>query len=107
MEWSWTYVLIQIVTGVIGGHAAAIAAHEHSFGAVGHTLVGAVGGALSGVFLQTLVATVVTASGSLNEPRLSEQLMLQGLAGAAAGGIMMLLVGFIKHSIDQHKTPRH
>ena len=107
MEWSWTYVLIQIVTGVIGGHAAAIAAHEHSFGAVGHTLVGAVGGALSGVFLQTLVATVVTASGSLNEPRLSEQLMLQALAGAAAGGIMMLLVGFIKHSIDQHKTPKH
>lgn len=104
MEWSWTYVIVQIVTGILGGHAAAIAAHEHGFGTSGHTLVGAVGGGLSGCFLQTLAATVVTASGNSNEPRLSEQIMLQGLTGAVAGGITMLVVGFLKHSIEQHKS---
>jgi hypothetical protein len=106
MEWSWIYVIVQMVTGILGGHAAAVAAHEHSFGAIGHTLVGAAGGVLSGVFLQTFVATVVTASGSLNEPRVSELMMLQALAGAVAGGIMMLLVGFLKHSIEQHKSTK-
>jgi hypothetical protein len=106
MEWSWTYVIVQIVTGILGGHAAAIAAHDHGFGTSGHTIVGAVGGGLSGYFLQTLAATVVTASGSLNEPRVSEQIMLQGLTGAVAGGIMMLIVGLLKHSIDQHKSDK-
>jgi hypothetical protein len=106
MEWSWTFVMIQIVAGVLGGHAAAIAAHEHSFGAIGHTLVGAAGGAFSGYFLQTLAATVVTGSGHLNEPRLFEQIMIQGLAGAVAGGIAMLIVGLLKHGLAQHRSTK-
>jgi uncharacterized membrane protein YeaQ/YmgE (transglycosylase-associated protein family) len=50
-----------MIAGIFGGHAAATAAHEHGFGAFGHTLVGAVGGGLSGYFLQTLATTMVTA----------------------------------------------
>ena len=38
MTWTLTSLVIQIITGVVGGHLAATAAHEHSFGAVGHTL---------------------------------------------------------------------
>ncbi|HEY6255176.1 MAG TPA: hypothetical protein VIY51_05220 [Xanthobacteraceae bacterium] len=60
--------MVQIVTGILGAHAAAVTAHEHGFGALGHSVVGVIGGALSGYFLQTLAATVVTASGGLNEP---------------------------------------
>jgi len=48
-----TNVFIQIVAGILGGHAAAAAANEHSFGVFGHTIVGAGGGCLSGLFLQT------------------------------------------------------
>ena|ERR1700719_633805 len=103
MTWTFTNLVIQIIAGILGGHAAATAAHEHSFGAFGHTIVGALGGALSGSFLQTFAGTVVTASGSLNEPTAVEQAILQGLTGAAAGGILTLVVGFIKHSVDHHK----
>ena len=103
MEWSVTNLMIQIVMGILGGHAVAVAAKEHSFGAVGHTVAGAAGGAVSGYFLQTFAATMVTGTGGLNEPRLVEQLLLQGLTGAVAGGIATLVVGFCKHSIDQHK----
>jgi hypothetical protein len=106
MEWSWTFVLVQVVAGILGGHLAAIAAHEHGFGALGHTLVGAIAGGLSGYLLQTLAATVVTGNGSLNEPRFFEQVVIQGLTGAVAGGISMLVVGFLKHSIDQHKSAK-
>jgi uncharacterized membrane protein YeaQ/YmgE (transglycosylase-associated protein family) len=100
MIWTSTNLVIQIVTGVLGAHFAATAAREHGFGFLGHTLVGAIGGALSGYFLQTLAITLVTGSGSLNEIRAVDNAVLQGLAGAAAGGCLMLVVGFIKHSID-------
>jgi uncharacterized membrane protein YeaQ/YmgE (transglycosylase-associated protein family) len=100
MIWTSTNLVIQIVTGVLGAHFAATAAHEHGFGFFGHTLVGAIGGALSGYFLQTLAVTLVTGNGSLNEIRAVDNAVLQGLAGIAAGGCLMLVVGFIKHSID-------
>jgi uncharacterized membrane protein YeaQ/YmgE (transglycosylase-associated protein family) len=107
MEWSMTNFWIQVVTGILGGHAAAAAAHEHSFGALGHTLAGLIGGALSGYFLQTLATTVVTATGSLNQPRPAEIVILQGLTGAVTGAIATLLVGFAKHSIDHHRSTKN
>ena len=103
MEWSVTNLVIQLVMGVLAGHAAAVVAKEHSFGWLGHTLTGAAGGGLSGLFLQTLAATVVTASGSLTEPRPAEVLMVQARAGAGAGAIVTLLAGFVKHGISTHK----
>ena len=103
MEWSVTNLLIQLVMGVLGGHAAAVVAKEHSFRWVGHTLTGAAGGGLSGLFLQTLAATVVTASGASFEPPVADQLMFQALAGAGAGAIVTLLVGFLKHEISTPK----
>ena len=100
MIWTSTNLVIQILTGVLGAHFAATAAREHGFGFLGHTLVGAIGGALSGYFLQTLAVTLVTGNGSLNEIRAVDNAVLQGLAGIAAGGCLTLVVGFIKHSID-------
>jgi uncharacterized membrane protein YeaQ/YmgE (transglycosylase-associated protein family) len=106
MTWTLTSLVVQIVAGVVGGHLAATAAHEHGFGAVGHTLTGLAGGFLSGCFLQTLAVTMVTSTGSLNEPRPAEIYMIQALTGGAAGGILTLVVGFIKHGIDHHKPPK-
>jgi uncharacterized membrane protein YeaQ/YmgE (transglycosylase-associated protein family) len=98
MIWTSTNLVIQILTGVLGAHFAATAAREHNFGFLGHTLVGAIGGALSGYFLQTLAVTLVTGSGSLIGA--VDNAVLQGLAGIAAGGCLTLVVGFIKHSVD-------
>jgi len=100
MAWSYTNLVIEIIAGLLGSHAAATAVREYGFGAFGHTMAGALGGAFSGCFLQRLVATTVTASGGLNEPTELENAILQALAGAISGGILMLLVGFIKHSTD-------
>jgi hypothetical protein len=96
MIWTSTNLVIQILAGVVGAHFAATAAREHGFGFVGHTLAGAIGG----YFLQTLAVNLVTANGSLNEIGAVDNAVLQGLAGIAAGGCLMLAVGFIKHSVD-------
>jgi hypothetical protein len=104
MIWTSTNLVIQIVTGILGAHFAATAARDYGFGFFGHTLVGAIGGALSGTFLQTLAVTLITGNGSLNDIRAVDNAVLQGLAGIAAGGCLTLVVGFIKHSIDHRGT---
>jgi uncharacterized membrane protein YeaQ/YmgE (transglycosylase-associated protein family) len=105
MTWTATNLVIQIIAGILGGHGAALAAKEHSFGALGHTVAGAVGGAFSGYFLQTLVATVVTATGDVQQDAdVVTQWVLQGLAGLVAGAVLTLAVGLLKHGIHQHRT---
>jgi hypothetical protein len=104
VQWTPTNLVIQVITGILGGHAAAVAAKEHSIGAVGHTLTGLIGGASSGFSLQTPASTVVTRSGGLNEPRMVEVIILQGLTGAPAGAIVTLATGFTKHALDHNKS---
>lgn len=104
MVWATTNLVIQIIAGMLGGNAAALASKEHRFGAFGHTIIGAVGGAVSGYFLQTLVATVVTGAGTIQQDAdLVTQWILQGLAGLGAGAVLTLAVGFVKHSVEQHR----
>ena len=106
MTWTFTNLAIQIVAGVIGGNLAAALGKEHSFGVLGHTIAGAVAGALSGYFLQSAVGTLVTGSGEINGVDPVEQAVLQGIAGVVAGAIGTSLVGFLKHGIAQHRTTK-
>jgi hypothetical protein len=90
MDWTIANVAIQAVAGLVGAHAAAAAAHEHSFGFLGHSLVGLLAGLLSGYFLQTMAITVVTGSGSLNTVSNAEAFVMQ------IGAIAMFAVGFAR-----------
>jgi uncharacterized membrane protein YeaQ/YmgE (transglycosylase-associated protein family) len=101
MTWTVTNLVIQIIAGVLGGHALALAMQEHSVGALGRTIAGAVGGGISGCFLQTAAPVLVNGGGALNEARLFDQALIHSFTGAVAGGIVMLMVGFFKSSIDE------
>jgi hypothetical protein len=90
-----TPTLIQVVAGFAGAHGAAIAAHEHRFGFLGHSLVGLIAGALSGYFLQILAMTAVYGGGYAMPLSKAEAIVIQALTGAVAGGIAMLLIGFV------------
>ena len=52
-------------------------------------------GALGGLFLQKYASTVVTASGSLNEPTHVQIIASQVLTGAVLGAIAMMIIGLI------------
>jgi uncharacterized membrane protein YeaQ/YmgE (transglycosylase-associated protein family) len=103
MTWTVTNLVIQIIGGILGAHMSARATSEYSFGALAHTIAGAIGGALSGYFLQT---AVVNTNGVLSEPRPFEQVLIHGLTGAAAGGILAMIMGFLKHGLDAHRASR-
>jgi hypothetical protein len=94
--WTFWGLAVQIVAGFMGAHAAASASHEHGFGFVGHSLAGLVGGALSGVFLQTAAITVVTGSGSLNAERAVDTAVIHVITGAVAGAIAMFAVAIVR-----------
>jgi hypothetical protein len=95
MEWTATNLIVQALAGFAGAHLAAVALHDHRFGIVGHSLVGLVAGAPSGYFLQVQALTVVTGSGSMNQPRVAEIFVIEGLTGAVVGGIAMAGVGML------------
>ena len=94
MDWT-TNLAVQVVAGLVGAHFAATALHEHRFGWIGHSLVGMIAGSLGGYFLQTIVLRVVTGSGSLNELRTVEAVIIEALTGAVVGAIAMAAVGLV------------
>ena len=106
MTWSISNLVVQLIGGIVGAHVAATLAKEHNFGVVGHSLVGAIAGALSGHFLQITVGTVVDGGGTIGEATPVEQAILQAIAGVAIGAIAMLVVGFMQHAIGQHQPTK-
>jgi uncharacterized membrane protein YeaQ/YmgE (transglycosylase-associated protein family) len=104
MTWTLANLVIEIVAGVVGGCAVTTVAKDYSFGMLGHAVVGALGGALSGYFLQSLVATVVDSTGDFNEATDQvTQWVVQAIAGLVAGAILAMGVGIVKHTIVQHR----
>ena len=104
MTWTFTNLVIEIIAGAIGGCAITAVAKEYNFGILGHIVTGALGGALSGYFLQSIAATVVDSTGNVHEA--SDQLtqwFVQAIAGLVAGAILTMGVGLAKHTIEQHR----
>ena len=95
MEWSFTNVVIQTLCGLVGANVAAAVTHEYRFGLWRHTVVGLVGGALGGIFLQKVASTVVAGDGTLNDPLHFEVLAAQVMTGAVIGAIAMMAIGLI------------
>ena len=103
MDWT-TNLAVQIVAGLAGAHCAAAALHEHRFGWIRHSLVGLIAGGFSGYLLQTIVLKVVTGSGSLNELRAVDAVIIEALTGTVVGAIAMAAVGFVVKERSE-KTP--
>jgi uncharacterized membrane protein YeaQ/YmgE (transglycosylase-associated protein family) len=48
-------LIIQIIAGVVGGHAAGATLKNYTFGVIGNTIAGAIGGVVGGQLLQQVV----------------------------------------------------
>ena len=86
-----TSLLIQAVSGAIGGNAAGAVSKDTSLGPLGNTIAGAIGGGVGGqILLALLGASSATAGLDLGT-------IVQGfLTGGVSGGLTALVLGFLK-----------
>lgn len=107
MTWTLTNLVIQVIAGMVGGNAVATVAKDHSYGWLGHTLTGALGGLVSGYFLQMRALSIVDATGELQQT--SDPIMqwfVQLIAGLVAGAVVTFSIHLAKHIIEDHKRAK-
>jgi uncharacterized membrane protein YeaQ/YmgE (transglycosylase-associated protein family) len=84
-QMDFTALLVQLVSGAVGGTAAGAAANQYSLGTLGNAIAGAVGGGIMGQLIGTFAGQMVEG-------------WVGNIAGGAVGGmILMLLVGVIRN----------
>lgn len=93
-------LIIQIVAGVIGGHAAGAVLKNYTLGAIGNTIAGAIGGAAGGQLLQELVPALANAAGTVDVVELIGRVV----GGGAGGAILTVLAGVTKMIVVPPKS---
>jgi uncharacterized membrane protein YeaQ/YmgE (transglycosylase-associated protein family) len=87
-------LIIQAISGAVGGNVAGAAMKENSLGTLGNSIAGIVGGGLGGTILQMVMGTAAAGGG------LDLQSILANVAGGGVGGaILMAVVGIIKNKM--------
>jgi len=81
-------LIIQIIAGVIGGHAAGATLKNYTLGRIGNTIAGAIGGAVGGQLIQELVPALASTANLDIVP-----LFGQVVAAGAGGAILTVLSG--------------
>jgi uncharacterized membrane protein YeaQ/YmgE (transglycosylase-associated protein family) len=87
-------LIIEAISGAVGGNVAGAAMKDNSLGTMGNSIAGIVGGGLGGTLLQAVMGTAA-AGGSLDLTTI-----LSNVAGGGVGGaILMAVVGIIKNKM--------
>ena len=87
-----TALIIQLISGAIGGHAAN-AAKDTGLGSLGNTIAGAIGGGVG----EQILSSVLGLGMGTAAARLDIGMIVQGfLTGGVSGGLTALVLGFIK-----------
>ncbi len=91
-----TSLLIQLVSGAVGGNVAGAALKNLSLGTVGNSLVGILGGGIGGQLLGML------GMGGGGEGAMDAGSILSSVAGGGVGGAVLLaIIGFVKKSMGK------
>jgi uncharacterized membrane protein YeaQ/YmgE (transglycosylase-associated protein family) len=88
-------LMIELVSGAVGGNVAGAAMKENSLGTMGNSIAGIVGGGLGGTILQSVLGAGASGGGSLDVTTI-----LSNIGGGGVGGaILMAIVGLIKNQM--------
>src|SRR6266576_6334631 len=100
MSGSLINLIIQIIAGVVGAHAAGGAVKNYTLGGIGKTIAGAIGGAAGGQLLQELVPTLASAANNFDIGALVGQIV----GGGVGGAILTVLAGVTKWMLMPPKS---
>lgn len=84
-------LLIQLISGAVGGNIAGSIMKNISLGTLGNTIAGIVGGGIAGQVLEQVFHTAV-AGGTLDPVAILTQIV----GGGVGGSILMAVVGAIR-----------
>lgn len=89
-------LIIEAISGAVGGNVAGAAMKENSLGTVGNSIAGILGGGAGGLILQAIMGGNAPAGGG----SLDMTTILSNVAGGGVGGaILMAVVGIIKNKM--------
>jgi uncharacterized membrane protein YeaQ/YmgE (transglycosylase-associated protein family) len=92
-------LIIQIVSGAIGGNAAGAILKKFSLGGLGNTIVGILGGGLGGQILSMLGLGGAPAAGTGSLDLSSIIASIAG--GGVGGGVLLAIVGAIRGAMKK------
>jgi uncharacterized membrane protein YeaQ/YmgE (transglycosylase-associated protein family) len=88
-------VLIQLISGAVGGNAAGSLMKDKSLGTIGNSIAGIIGGGLGGQLLGLLGLGTETGGTDIGS-------IIGSLAGGGVGGgVLMAIVGMIKSAMSK------
>jgi len=89
-------LLVSLVSGAVGGNAAGAAMPDKSFGPIGNSLAGILGGGVGAALLQAVVGVNAGTSG------LDISSILSSVAsGGVGGGVVMAVIAAIRGATGQ------
>ena len=81
-------LIIQLVSGVVGGNAAGAALKDYNLGGIGNTIAGAIGGVGGGQLLQAAIPAIAAAAGG----NLDVAAIIGQIVGGGAGGAILTVI---------------
>src|SRR5262249_38474977 len=81
-------LIIQLISGVVGGNAAGAALKDYNLGNLGNTIAGAIGGVGGGQILQALIPAIASAAGG----GLDLGAIVGQIVGGGAGGAILTII---------------
>ena len=93
-------LIIQIVAGVIGGHAAGATLKNYTLGAIGNTIAGAIGGVAGVQLLAQVIPGLANTAGNVDVGALVGQIV----GGGVGGAIFAVLAGLTKWMVVPPKS---
>lgn len=88
-------LLIQLISGAVGGNAAGSLMKKSSLGTLGNSLVGILGGGLGGQLLGML--GIATTTGGVDIASIIGSIA----GGGVGGGVLMAIIGIIRKAISK------
>ena len=91
-------LLIQLVSGALGGNIAGSLLKNLSLGTVGNSLAGLVGGGLGGTILSSMLHLPTASVGGALDPM---AIVGQIASGGVGGGGLMAIIGLIRSMMNK------
>ena len=89
-------LIIEAISGAVGGNVAGAAMKEKSLGTVGNSIAGILGGGAGGMILQAIMGGSAPPGGG----SLDLTTILSNVAGGGVGGaILMAVIGLIRNQM--------